>query len=57
MRAPATIRKPPGTIGRNRPTIPLSTRLQPRAKIATRLREPFNVAALLSEAHAGDPEV
>jgi len=33
-----------------------STRLQPKAKIATRLRGPFNMAALLSEAHAGEPE-
>jgi hypothetical protein len=56
MRAPAAIRIPPGTIGRNRPIIPPSTRLQPKAKIATRLRGPFNMAALLSEAHAVEPE-
>src|ERR1700746_2655227 len=39
MRAPATLRILPGTtIGRNRPIIPPSTRLQPRGNIATRLR-------------------
>ena len=56
MEAPATIRKPPGTIGRNRPIIPPSTKSQPNAKSATPLRGVFEVAALFSESHAGDPE-
>ena len=36
MRAPATIRRAPGTIGRNKPRMPTSVRIHPRAIRATR---------------------
>ncbi len=56
MRAPASIRRPPGTTGRNRPTTPPSTRTHPNAKVAMRLNGLVGVPASFSEEHVGGPE-
>src|SRR5580698_9346509 len=48
MRAPATIRKAPSTIGRNKPRMPTIVRIQPRARRATRSSRFWTLATIAS---------